>query len=532
MLQSRLPVDALDWILWGLEVLAVAIAWRAKKRPLPAETGPWTGERCAIAILMAWSWRLVSVFVLASIGFWYLVPDDVARWLLSWGWAVSPYLVTWDGVWQGGTFFVHGAAMSILHDPLVASKFVSALYNLLPLAGTFVLTQGLYRNARLSSLAVVAVAPWWLHILLGTGTMTEMPVTGLMLAGVGLLLLVFDEKIRERNAVGAMIASALCFAAATSFHMVAWMMLVSFLVAFARPLLATRNSVVRRRLPLFLALSFSYCVAWGFACWIKFGNPFSSFAAYGAAFVNIGLRLPPAVRIRAYPLAFLYDAWLILPALAAGVISAWVNRNETGRRERTVVIGVAATLAVMTGSAIVGNTTALPARSTVPIVAALFPIALATVAGAWPIGWVPRQAPKTEKLRVVAVLVLAVAWLAVNHARTFQRVRSQQTLEPDAVAMGAWLREALGQPDGDGRFPRGDAVHVWVAPSAAYPDYSIVYLFGSPARTRNHMAAETEEGVLSSVGPGEWLVTDQPVTPSALQMVGTIGKYQLYRKPR
>jgi hypothetical protein len=532
MLQSRLPVDILDWILWGLEVLALVLALRARGLRPPGETRSLTAERSAIAILLAWSWRLVYVFVLASSGFRYLVPDDVARWLLSWGWSVSPYFVTWDGVWQGGTFFVHGAAMTVLHDPLVASKFVSAFYNLLPLVGIFVLTQGLYRNARLSSLAVVAAAPWWLHILLGTGTMTEMPVTGLMLAGVGLLLLVLDEKTRERNAVGAMIVSALCFAAATSFHLVAWMMLVSFLVAFARPLLTSQNSVVRRRLPLFLGLSFSYCVVWVLACWIKFGNPLSSLTAYSAAFVNIGLRLPPAVRIRAYPLAFLYDAWLILPALGAGVIGAWVKRNETGRRERTVVIGVAATLAVMTGSAIVGNTTTLPARSTVPIVAALFPIALAAVAGAWPIGWAPRQASKTQRLRVVAVLVLAVAWLAVNHARTFQRVRSQQTLEPDAVAMGAWLRETLAQPDSLSRMPPKTVVHVWVATSSAYPDLSIAYLFGSPGEAAMHGSAETGPQVMSQVRRGEFLLTDQSLTPPGFMPVVTIGKYRLFRKPR
>jgi hypothetical protein len=132
----------------------------------------------------------------------------------------------------------------------------------------------------------------------------------------------------------------------------------------------------------------------------------------------------------------------------------------------------------------------------------------------------------------VVVLSLALAWVAVNHARTFERVRSQQTLDPDAVATGTWLREALGQPDAEGRFPPEDAVHVWVASSVAYPDYSILYLFGSPARTRNHEAGETEEEVLSSVAPGEWLVTDRPLTPSDLETVRRIGKYQLFRKPR
>jgi hypothetical protein len=65
------------------------------------------------------------------------------------------------------------------------------------------------------------------------------------------------------------------------------------------------------------------------------------------------------------------------------------------------------------------------------------------------------------------VLSLALAWVAVHHARTVERVRSQQTLDPDAVATGTWLREALGQPDAEGRFPPESGVHVWVGSSAA-----------------------------------------------------------------
>lgn len=530
MLQNRLPIDALDWILWGLQALVIVQAWIYGRRTLVVGTSALTWERCLIAILIAWIWRLVYAFVLASTGFWYLVPDDVARWLLSWGWSVSPYLVTWDGVWQGATFYLHGAAMAILQDPLVASKFVSALYNLLPLIGIFVLTQGLYRNAWLSSVTALAAAPWWLHILLGTGTMTEMPVTGLMLAGVGLLLLALDERTGQRNVGAAMIASALCFAAATAFHMVAWMMLLSFLIAFARPLLSARNEEVRRRLPLFLLLSFGYCAAWGLACWIKFGNPLSSFTAYAAAFVNIRVRLSPATRARAFPLAFLYDAWLILPALAAGVIRAWSDRDGARRKEQTVILGVAATLAVMTGSAVIGNTTNLPVRSTVAIVAALFPIAVAALAGAWPAGWRPWRPSTTARLSVVAVLVLAVAWVVVNHERTFQRARSQQTLDPDAIAMGAWLREAVAQSDGSGRVGNERVVHIWVETSSAYPDLTIAYLFGSPGRTRFHALSERRDTVLLSVRRGDLLVTDRFLDQMGFARVVTIGKYSVFRE--
>lgn len=530
MLQSRLPVDALDWILWGLQGVVLILAWRARRLPAAEEARSLTWERCLIAILVAWTWRLVYAFVLASSGFWYLVPDDVARWLLSWGWSVSPYLISWDGIWQGGTFYLHGAAMTVLQDPLVASKFVSAFYNLLPLIGIFVLAQGLYRNARLSCVAVVAAAPWWLHILLGTGAMTEMPVTGLMLTGVGLLLLALDAGSGKRDAGAALIGAAFCFLAGTAFHMVAWMMLVSFLIVFARPLLSTPNAAVRRRLPLFLGISLSYCLVWILGCWIKFGSPLAFLGIYDAYYAKHNLSLSLATRASAYPLAFLYDAWLLLPAIAAGVIGAWSDRVESRSRERRIIGGVALTLMILTSSAIVSSPSNVqPVRSVVALVAALFPIGVAAVVAAWPAGWAPLRPSRAGRLPLVAVLVLGVAWVVVNHERTFQWVRSQQTLDPDAVAMGAWLREACAQPDEKGRIPNQRIIHLWVATSSAYPDYSIPYLFGSPGRIRRHPPAEAIGQVLATVGRDEWLVTDKPVTQAGLEKIVTIGKYQVFR---
>jgi len=102
MLQSRLPTDILDGILWSLQALVLILAWRAGRRTGEEPEPSLTPERCLIAILVAWIWRLIYLFVLSSRGFAYLVPDDVARWLLSWGWSVSPYLISWDGIWQGG----------------------------------------------------------------------------------------------------------------------------------------------------------------------------------------------------------------------------------------------------------------------------------------------------------------------------------------------------------------------------------------------------------------------------------------------
>lgn len=531
MLESRLPIDSLDWILWGLQAVALMLALRGGRRREAVEVRGLTLERCLIAILLAWTWRLAYSFVLASSGFWYLVPDDAAKWLLSWGWAVSPYLITWDGIWQGGTFYLHGAAMAALQDPLIASKFVSAFYGLLPLVGIFVLTQAIYRNGRLSSIAVLAAAPWWLHILLGTGTMTEMPVTGLMLSGIGLMLIALDAETEERAAGAAILGAAFCFLAATTFHLVAWMMLVSYLLVFARRLLSTPKAAVRRRLPLFLAISFSYCAVWILGCWIKFGSPFGFMAAYDANNVKSILSLPLAIRARAYPLALLYDAWLILPALTAGVIGAWSSRRETRWKERAIIGGCAATLALLIASAIIGSpSNILPVRSPVTIVSAMFPIAVAAIAAAWPVRSTPLQPSRAGRL--VAVILLAVAWLVTNHERTFQRVRSQESMDPDAVAMGAWLREACAEPDASGRIGNGRIVHIWVATSSAYPDYSISYVFGSLERIQLHSPAEGIGQVLTAVGRDDWLVTDRPVDEGRFENVVTIGKYRVFGAKR
>jgi hypothetical protein len=271
---------------------------------------------------------------------------------------------------------------------------------------------------------------------------------------------------------------------------------------------------------------------WSLGCWIQFGSPLAFLTAYDANNLKHGLRLPLGVRARAFPLAFLYDAWLFLPALVAGVLAAVGSSGETRRRERVVIGGSVATLAMMTAAAIVGSAPSLlPVRNALAIVSALFPIAVAAVAQTWP-AEVTAPRPSAMSRSSLLVLLLALAWVAVNHARTFQRVRFHQTLDPDAVATGTWLREAFAQPDGSSRFRPGTIVHVWVTTSPAYPDYSIAYLFGSPRKIRSHPSTETAAQVLSSVAPGEWLVTDRSAPPARFENVVTIGRYHLWQAVR
>ena len=221
-----LKPTAVEIVLWILQAFLLLLALR-KSRGI-AQDRTVSASACALAIALAWNWRLIYEFALAAGGYWYFVADDPSRWWQSVSWSHDPYFISWDGVWQGGTFYLHGAAMRLVRDPLIASKLVSGFYSVLPLLGLFILTQGLYRNRKFSIAVVLFAAPLWVHLLLGTGALAEMPVVGFMLGGVGLLLLSLDQLAPRRTRLE--LGAALAFAAATTFHMVAWMMLTPVLM--------------------------------------------------------------------------------------------------------------------------------------------------------------------------------------------------------------------------------------------------------------------------------------------------------------
>src|SRR5664279_3796995 len=176
-------LSAPEIVLW---VLQIAIILYVIRRPGRIhEDKSVSPVACAFVLLLAWNFRLIYEFALGSSGFWYFVGDDPSRVLMSYSWSRDPFFITWDGIWQGGTFYLHGAAMRVVRDPMFASKMVSAFYGLFPLLGLYVFTQGLYRNRKLSLAAVLVTAPLWLHLLMSTGALAEMPMVGLMLTGVG-----------------------------------------------------------------------------------------------------------------------------------------------------------------------------------------------------------------------------------------------------------------------------------------------------------------------------------------------------------
>jgi hypothetical protein len=123
-----------------------------------------------------------------------------------------------------GTFALHGLAMKWMADPLVASKLVSALFCLMPLAGLFIFSLGFFNDRRPACAAVLVGAPLWLHLILSTGPMSEMPATTFMLTAAGLLLLGL-RRPPSKDRFWMLTASACFFNLAILFHLTCWIQL-------------------------------------------------------------------------------------------------------------------------------------------------------------------------------------------------------------------------------------------------------------------------------------------------------------------
>jgi hypothetical protein len=109
----------------------------------------------------------------------------------------------------------------------------------------FVFTQAVFRHRAFSVVCVVFVAPFWIDILLSSGTMTEMPTTGAILGGGGALIVALRMPIGSRRTV-CLFGAGVSFAVATMFHLTAWLQLTGILL-FVFPSGYARESDRRTR---------------------------------------------------------------------------------------------------------------------------------------------------------------------------------------------------------------------------------------------------------------------------------------------
>jgi hypothetical protein len=527
-----MPWRVVEIVGWTAQILCVVLVIRTTARARPILLGTRASYlACALALSLGWAWRLAYHFVLASSGFWYFVADDPCRWMLSWSWAREPFLITWDGIWQAGTFYLHGLAMRLGSDPLVASKFVSTLYPLIALSGAFLFAYGIYRDSVVAVLTVVFLAPWWLHILLGTGTMTEMPVSGLLLAGAGLLAIGSRSRGSRRRRF--LLLSAISMAAVTAFHIVAWMILAGVLgslLIYAATSGKRRDFGVRTWLG-FSMLATSYCWIWTVGCWVKFGDPLHFLRHYAELNRAFWGDVPLGARLLTHPVALVETIAGFLPLAVFGAATGLVQRTEERGRIRFALAATASALIVLVLSNVLGSTGGYPIRATLTLATALVPISLAPLRSLFR-SEAPADVRSTPgRRRVVAkgaiLATIALSWFAANHMKTFALQRSANELDSDAIALGAWLRQEILRPQHLKAGPAAVPIRVWVAEPALFPTLAIQYAAGFPARIEE-WKSEYEPG-LSSMRVGQYLISDREVREPALIPQERHGRFTVYR---
>jgi hypothetical protein len=273
---------AMDLTCWGVQILLIAVVSRRAGGPIRLREPDISF--CLLVLCCCWVLRLAHLFGLASNGFMYWIGDDPLRWLIAWSWMDSPG--EWPGginTWMPATYFLHGIVMALIPNPLYASKLLSATYSLMSLVGVFVFAQALFRSRVVSVASVMLLAPFWIDILLSTGTMTEMPTLGALLGGAAALLFGLRLPIGRRRLVVLLVAGV-SFAIATMFHMVAWIQLTGILLFVLPVFLREKHGTLLERLRswvTFCALSTSCCFVWLIGQWIMTGSPFTSFRKAG-----------------------------------------------------------------------------------------------------------------------------------------------------------------------------------------------------------------------------------------------------------
>jgi hypothetical protein len=534
---------------WGLQLALIArvAAPGAGRIALPRMALP----AGLLAVAAGWIWRLVYAFVLASGGFRFWVGDDAVRWLRAWQWSQHPFLTLPGDPWLPGPYALLGSLMWIVGDPMLATRLLASLTCALPLVGVLMLSLALFRSVALGVCAVALLTPQWLHILLGTGAMTEMPVTGLVLIGLSLQIVALRDPT-GRN--GRAWLGAACFALATSLHLVAW-----FLVAVAQAgllIAALRGGEgpPLRRLQRWAGpalLSGAFGIFWLGALWVSTGSPFSQLEqARDTHIFRYGRRGDWLGNSRIHPAALLYSLWSMAPLAIYALARALRRGNPGGPASRGVALGVLAALLLLMLTAASG-TNVTPFRTVVPLAAALVPLAVAAI-------FVERPAPMegAPRWRAAGSLALAALVLAsftwTQHRKIFasQRLVDVAWTHPRAVlpegldlsdtfALGSWMRREFMGHGSLSEANLDQPIRLFVA--ADHPLHWFEWLFlqyaiGDPGRTASAQRTFQEVPDLRSevraLLPHQLLISNQPVRSPRVRELFRVGRYAVYEGRR
>jgi hypothetical protein len=272
----ELHPTSFDILGWGIQILLIAAIRSPGVRTIRLRS-PGISF-CILVLAMGWIVRLAYLFVLASGGFKYWIGDDPARFMAAWEWSRFGEIRR-TSAWMPGTYYLHGLAMSLGFDPLYSSKFVSVVYPVMSLAGVFAFAQAVFRDRVLSIACVIFLAPFWIDVLLSSGTMTEMPIIGAMLAGTGAFITALRAPLSPRRTL-LLLGAALCFVVATMFHLVAWFQLAGILLFTLPVFMMEPHGPVLSRFrswSIFSAGSSAYCFFYVAERWITTGDPFRLF---------------------------------------------------------------------------------------------------------------------------------------------------------------------------------------------------------------------------------------------------------------
>lgn len=522
-----LSIQAAGWAAQIVAIIVLLLVSTSRQDARSAVSpGSLSWPHCALAICGAWAWRLACLFLLVSLGFHYSIPDDASRFYLSWGWYKQPYLITWDGIWQGGTFYVNGLAMHLIHDPLAAVRCVAVLFNLLALLGVFLFTEGIYRDHCHSMLTVLFAAPWWIGILLGTGTMPETPLIASLLGGAGLFLIGLSAAPQFR--LLALWAAALCFAAATSFHMVGWMVLAPILLgSLVYAWISQRHGGAFRLTTWswFAAVSVSYCVVWLIGCWVKFGSPFDAMQRNAESLTrDSGITLLSA-RISAYPLALWHDLWPLLPLVLFGIVSGSVRAGSDRERVRAALTVIGLGLGVLIASAAAANPDGHPYTTVAVLGMALLPVALSPLVSLLSVA---RTHTRWKRIGAVALVALvAVFWAWDNQVRAMHSLQAAGGPDTNAIAVGEWLRAEMQAPRLLNLGAAAPPVRVWT--DSHDKDLAIFYACGLLGRLEEW---EPNTNPVDSMQQGQYLVTDRDVQNIEVTLRFKAARYNIYQRGR
>jgi len=522
------PVGTIEILLWVAQSLLI-LSFLLEGKFYPFERAAHSNPPPWIPILFAWGFRLACFFTMASLGFLYFIPDDPCRWGMAFNWTKVPYFITWDGVWLGMPFYLHGLSMLCTGDPVVGSKIMTAILNLVAVGGIYCFAWTLSRNRVYAAFALVLVAPYFLHLLLGTGALTEIPVVGFTLLGLSFLIRGLEEPDRKRR-IRNLLLAAFFFMVSTGFHYIAWIFLLAVLVLSASALFW--NRLGERRLSpgeffLFAIPSTLYCLGWMAGCWIKFGHPLHSMTSQmdlSTLYVgNLGF----TQKAMAYPMALLFSLRWIGIFVLFSIVWHFCSRQRAAGRYRFAIEAAVLALILFIVTSIRGGHNNTPYRSLIAISTILLAVAPSPFFAAESPGigfWRRRNGLLLPRKGMQ--FVLAGGFMILAYGFNLQSVsRMLFTYRPDAssVALGNWLREEIAAPS----LLTGEDLSSPIILRNVQSPLAVHYLCGHPDRTRLMSAEEFD--AFGPLRDSQIVVSGEGIERKGMTPVAQIGPYTVYR---